>query len=117
MDWFEYINQIYSTANVSISTHERIIVVEKDYLQNLFAILDKKPTRVVGDNRQINEFYESAIFFVSFLKILANYIMWRLVRLLSPETNSKMNSLAMSFSKALYGNPQSETRYSNLHNV
>ncbi len=48
MDWFEYINQIYSTVNVSISTHERIIVVEKEYLQNLFAILDTKSTRVVG---------------------------------------------------------------------
>jgi hypothetical protein len=54
MDWFEYINQIYSTVNVSISTNERIIVVEKEYLQNLFAILDRKSTRVVGNNdRQI----------------------------------------------------------------
>ncbi|EFX74773.1 hypothetical protein DAPPUDRAFT_199694 [Daphnia pulex] len=93
MDWFEYINQIYSTVNVSISTHERIIVVEKEYLKNLFAILDRKSTRVV-----------------------ANYIMWRLVRLLSPETNSKMNSLAISFSKALYGNPQSDTRSNSCAN-
>lgn len=114
MDWFEYINQIYSAVNVSISTHERIIVVEKEYLQNLFAILDRKSTRVVGNNDRnisLSEFNDSKnTFSVSSWKISANYIMWRLVRLLSPETNSKMNSLAISFSKALYGNPQSDTR-------
>ena len=49
MDWFDYMNKIYSTVNVNISTHERIIIVEKEYLQNLFALLDKTSTRVVGN--------------------------------------------------------------------
>jgi hypothetical protein len=117
MNWSEYINKIYSTVNISISSQERIIIVEKEYLQNLFVLLDKTPTRVVGKvNHQMkpNAFFyygiKSLKYYVSSGNFIANYIMWRLVRLLSPQTSSKMNNLAINFSKALYGNPQSETR-------
>lgn len=41
----------------------------------------------------------------------ANYVMWRLVRLLSPGTTNQMTLLTVNFSKALYGSPQTEPRY------
>ncbi|KAI9550727.1 hypothetical protein GHT06_006121 [Daphnia sinensis] len=93
MDWFEYLNMIYSVAGVSIPTDERIIIVEVEYVRNLFALLDKTPPRVV-----------------------VNYVMWRLVRLLAPGTTNQMNNLSINFSKALYGNPQSETRSNSCAN-
>ncbi len=48
MDWFEYLNMIYSVANVDIPIHERIIVTEVQYVRNLFSLLDKTPPRIVG---------------------------------------------------------------------
>lgn len=93
VDWFEYLNMIYSVANVAIPTDERIIVVEVEYVRNLFTLLDKTPPRIT-----------------------VNYVMWRLVRLLAPGTTNQINNLAINFSKALYGNPQSETRSNNCAN-
>lgn len=54
MDWFEYLNMIYSVANVPIPTDERIIVVEVEYVRNLFTLLDKTPPRITGIYRPID---------------------------------------------------------------
>jgi hypothetical protein len=44
----EYLNNIYSVANITIPKTEHVIVVETDYLKNLVQLLDRTPTRVIG---------------------------------------------------------------------
>jgi hypothetical protein len=44
----EYLNDIYSVANITIPETEQLIVVETDYLKQLIQLLDKTPTRVLG---------------------------------------------------------------------
>lgn len=48
MNWNGHFNAIYSEVNIKIPANERIIVVEKAYIQNLLILLDRTPTRTVG---------------------------------------------------------------------
>lgn len=53
MDWIKYLNTIYRVANVEIKTNERVVVVEIDYIRNLFTLLDRTPMRTVGKQSSI----------------------------------------------------------------
>ena len=48
INWQEYLNQIYSVANIAIPATERVIVVETGYLKKLVQLLDGTPPRVLG---------------------------------------------------------------------
>lgn len=51
IDWYTYLECIYSFADVHIvPNEERMVVVSPNYLKNLVLLLDKTPPRVLGIN-------------------------------------------------------------------
>ena len=53
----EYVDDIYTLAGIGISDKERMIVVEKEYLQKLVKLLDKTKPRVLGEQRPLRAFF------------------------------------------------------------
>lgn len=48
INWHEHLTDIYSAANVSINSDEKMVVIEPEYLQRLVQLLDQTPPRVIG---------------------------------------------------------------------
>ncbi|CAL8117982.1 unnamed protein product [Orchesella dallaii] len=78
--WKSYLDQVFSSSGVEIVESEPIVVNEVEYIRNLIPILkDAAPETV------------------------ANYIVWRLVAGLVPDTNSAMRNITFKFQQALTG--------------
>ncbi|CAL8073146.1 unnamed protein product [Orchesella dallaii] len=85
--WKSYLDQVFSSSGVEIVEAEPIVVNEVEYIQNLILILkDAEPETV------------------------ANYILWRLVAGLVPDTNSAMRNITFKFQQALTGATVPSTR-------
>ncbi|KAK4004827.1 hypothetical protein OUZ56_006550 [Daphnia magna] len=80
INWLDYLNAIYSSADIAIPKTERLVIVELDYLKQLVQLLNKTPPRV-----------------------LANYIHWRIVDALAMFTNQRMADLQFEFAKVSEG--------------
>lgn len=48
INWEEYLTNIYSLADITVPSTERVIVTETEYLKKLVALLDVTPTRTIG---------------------------------------------------------------------
>lgn len=48
INWLDYLNAIYSSADIAIPKTERLVIVELDYLKQLVQLLNKTPPRVLG---------------------------------------------------------------------
>lgn len=51
IDWQKYLSDIYSLAEITVPSTERVIVTETDYLKKLVALLDVTPTRTIGTEK------------------------------------------------------------------
>lgn len=78
--WKDLLDSIFSTSGVVIGAQEDLIVAEVDYLSNLTKVLDTTDIRTI-----------------------ANYITWRLVSGLIPETTQTMRDIAFEFDKVNSG--------------
>ncbi|XP_046453383.1 neprilysin-like isoform X8 [Daphnia pulex] len=87
INWHEHLTDIYSAANVSINSDEKIVVIEPEYLQRLVQLLDQTPPRII-----------------------ANFIHWRLILEKIYDVNSEMAILAIEFYDAIYGRYQIQPR-------
>lgn len=48
IDWVDYLQSLYAVANISITSDERVIVLEPEYLRNLVQLLDSTAPRTIG---------------------------------------------------------------------
>ncbi|KAF4525578.1 hypothetical protein B566_EDAN010437, partial [Ephemera danica] len=78
--WESFLRQLFADTDVEVSTGERVIVKEMEFILKLVALLEDTPPRTV-----------------------ANYLMWRLVRHLSRETTQHMRDLSFNFDKIYSG--------------
>jgi hypothetical protein len=109
INWLEYLNDIYSVANITIPETEQLIVVETDYLKHLVQLLDNTPTRVLG----ITRFWlvDQKFALIKPLTFTANYIHWRIVSNLAAYTNQRMADLQFEFAKITEGVMKSTSRF------
>lgn len=80
ISWKKYLDQVFSSSGVVISDTEQIIVSELEYIKSLIPILAKADQTTV-----------------------ANYIVWRLVSGLVPDTTAAMRNITFRFQQALTG--------------
>lgn len=105
INWLDYLNAIYSSADIAIPKTERLVIVELDYLKQLVQLLNKTPPRVLGKLiliprfRKIISTFQMAVIFEK----LANYIHWRIVDALAMFTNQRMADLQFEFAKVSEG--------------
>ncbi|CAG7731463.1 unnamed protein product, partial [Allacma fusca] len=74
------LDQIFATSGVTVGSQEDIIVLETDYLRNLITVLDETDLRTI-----------------------ANYVHWRIVSGLVPETTQVMRDIKFEFDKVNSG--------------
>ncbi|EFX80396.1 hypothetical protein DAPPUDRAFT_304103 [Daphnia pulex] len=104
--WADYISDIYSVVNISVTENEQVVVTEPEFLRKLVRLLDQTSPRVIGmsstwKNRQST----------NILNCQANYIHWRLVMKAGDNTNQLMNSIAFKFWKVFYGASEPQPRW------
>ncbi|XP_046453377.1 neprilysin-like isoform X2 [Daphnia pulex] len=87
INWHKHLTDIYSAANVSINSDEKIVVIELEYLQRLVQLLDQTTPRVI-----------------------ANFIHWRLILENIYDVNFEMENLAVEFEHEIYGPFPSQPR-------
>jgi len=87
ISWKSYLDEVFSSSGVTISDSEAIVVHELEYIQNLIPILKDTEDDTV-----------------------ANYIVWRLVSGLVPDTNAAMRNITFKFQQALTGATVPSTR-------
>jgi predicted metalloendopeptidase len=80
IDWKKYLNQVFSSSGVTIADNEPIVVSETKYIEDLIPILTEAQASTV-----------------------ANYIVWRLVSGLVPDTTAAMRDATFRFQQALTG--------------
>jgi predicted metalloendopeptidase len=88
ISWASYLNSIYGSYGIDITSSERVIVVETDYLKKLVSLLNTTPPRVI-----------------------ANYVHWRLVNARLSDTTQQMLDIQFAFNKVLYGTTASDPRW------
>ncbi|CAB3362237.1 Hypothetical predicted protein [Cloeon dipterum] len=80
LQWAKLLKSVFQETNVEISSGERVLVREMEYILKLEALLQKTPRRTI-----------------------ANYLLWRVVKNLGRDTNAKMRHLSFSFDKIFSG--------------
>ncbi|ODM97501.1 Neprilysin [Orchesella cincta] len=85
--WKNYLDQVFSSSGVAITDNEFTIVNELEYIRNLIPILKGAEADTI-----------------------ANYIVWRLVSGLIPDTNAAMRAIVFKFQQALTGATVPSTR-------
>ncbi|XP_033611166.1 neprilysin-4 isoform X1 [Cryptotermes secundus] len=78
--WQDFFEAVFTDIDVTFNSQERVVVKEVQYLLDLVTVLDHTPLRVI-----------------------ANYIQWRLVKALSKETTQKMRELSFQFERVYSG--------------
>ncbi|XP_046389979.1 neprilysin-4-like [Ischnura elegans] len=92
--WNRFLSNVLKGV-ASVDPEERIIVREVDYIFRLEALLDRTPLRVI-----------------------ANYIHWKIVKALSTETTKRMRDLAFQFGQILSGVKEDQPRWRDcVHHV
>ncbi|GFG28564.1 hypothetical protein Cfor_10702 [Coptotermes formosanus] len=78
--WQQYFEAVFAGVDVTLSPQERVVVKEVQYLSDLVTLLGSTPLRVI-----------------------ANYIQWRLVMTLGKDTTQKLRELAFNFDRVYSG--------------
>ena len=84
-------DQLFATSTAEIQDQEDLIVLEVDYLRNLTLVLNRTDPRTV-----------------------ANYLQWRIVSGLIPETTEVMRNITFEFEKVNSGLSVPRQRYGSL---
>lgn len=87
INWKKYLDQAFSSSGETIGEEERIVVEELEYNKDLIALLKNSDSTTV-----------------------ANYIMWRLVKELVPDTTEAMRNITFKFQQALSGLTEPQPR-------
>ncbi|XP_046994653.1 neprilysin-4-like [Schistocerca americana] len=88
IQWLQLMEDLFDDIDVKIGYDETVVVKEMDYLFKLVELLDNTPVRVI-----------------------ANYLNWRLVKTVSRDTTQKMRELAFLFEKVLSGTKEDQPRW------
>lgn len=87
INWKKYLDQVFSSSEVSITDTEEVVVHEEEFVKNLIPIL------AATDQTTI-----------------ANYVVWRLVSGVVPDTTAAMRNITFRFQQALTGATEPASR-------
>ncbi|PSN30408.1 Neprilysin-11 [Blattella germanica] len=88
IDWDLVLANLFDGIDVTFGPDERVVVKEVEFLSDLITLLDNTPPRVI-----------------------ANYVLWRVVKSLSRETTQKMRDLAFQFESVYSGTREDTPRW------
>ncbi|KAK9501818.1 hypothetical protein O3M35_012477 [Rhynocoris fuscipes] len=88
IDWLVFIKRVFKETNATIDWNSSVIVREIDYLFKLVKLIRDTP-----------------------IKVLANYLHWRIVKVFSRELNDEMRKLAFDFEQIFTGATMDHPRW------